>query len=523
MSESSRPSWAAISVAAVAVATASIAIRWSSCQDSFWLDELHSVWAVSGTFSEVVDRASVGNQTTGYFHFLWCWARCFGFGEVAMRMSSVLATALASGLLVLGVASQTRRLSAGVIAGGILALDPNAIFFGTELRPYALVMVCSVLATSASMMWLSEDLTGRSLGGARYRLAMLFWICVAALIHPTSLGVLFWLLPLSVLVAWYRGRLTLWRADWVAVLVVVATLGLLAMSSLPNSWAKREQWKAFGQATDWRQVFVAWDWIPIIAVPLGVSALGLLFFALRPKTEDGERDSIVGLVPLLAGILGTVVFFAASYFDIVPLWKRRYFIAALPLLAWSAGVAGTLFTPRRGWVPAGLVIVLGFHLTYLTKIQKQPWPRQRRSEPWREVVSMVDRQAGELVWVDTGLIEASFFYEPVDERPLIEPDWEYLAFPVRGSYRLDNVTVVAAGEHPSWLEFHARSVSDDVGGIWFVGRTSPAAADRLFGFLGQRLSMQVVEAKQIGVLVLVHAVRRGAPPENSVAFSRPQR
>ncbi|MEO1527556.1 MAG: hypothetical protein AAFX06_19175 [Planctomycetota bacterium] len=514
MSETPVPNRVFLGVAAVAIAITAVAIRWSSCRESFWLDELHSVWAVSGNFSDVIERASVGNQTTGYFHFLWFWQRCVGTSEVAMRMSSVLAVALASGLLVVGVAMQTRRVSAGLIAGSVLAIDPNAIFFGTELRPYAMVMLCSVLATWAAMTWLSGDLASRSHGGARYRLAMLFWICVAALIHPTSLGVLFWLLPLTGLVGWRRKRLNLWRADWIAVVIVIATLGLLAMSSLPHSWAKRAQWKAFGQATDWWQFFMAWDWVPIVLVPLAVAALFLVVASLRwDRTE-----SLEGVVPLLVGVLGTLAFFAASYFDIVPLWHRRYYVAALPMLAWSAGVMGTLFAPRRRWAWIGLVVVVGFHLFYLTSLSKVPWPTQARYEPWREIVAMVEREPGEAVWVDTGLIEAAFFDDPIGDRPLIEPDWEYLAFPLRGAYRVDRVTVVSASEHRSWLEYHADSLSQS-SGVWFIGRTSPAAADRMFGFVAKRASFTVISRRREGNLVLVHAVRRDGDPETSVAVA----
>ena len=530
--DSRAPNRWAVSVAALVVASIAIAIRWASCFESFWLDELHSAWAVSGEFSEVVERASLGNQTTGYFHLLWFWNRCFGDDEIAMRMSSVFAMAIASGLLVVGVSAQTRRVSAGLIAGLILAIDPNAIFFGTELRPYAMVMLCSVLATWAAMIWLSGDLAGRSLGGARYRLAMLFWICVAALIHPTSLGILIWLVPFSVVVAWWRGRLNLWRADGIAVLVVFATLGLLAMSSLPNSWANRDQWKAFGQATDYRQLGVAWDWLPLVGVPLGLAAL---FGAMRlgqrwfsgsdenVETMSNVRDSLTGLVPLLAAGVGTLLFFYASYWDFVPLWHRRYYVAALPLLAWSAGVAGTLFSWRRGWALVGLVIVVGFHVGYLSSIRKGPWPRQWRGEPWREVVAMVERAPGEVVWVDTGLIEAALFFAPSTERPLVEPDWEYLAFPVRGPYRLEDVTVVSAAEHRTWLEYHADLLTKDVRGVWFIGRTSPAAADRLFGFLAKRSGIEVISKQKEGNLVLVHAVRRGSNLLDSVALARCER
>ena len=434
-----------------------------------------------------------------------------------MRLSSVLASAVASLLLVVGVGNQTGRLSAGVVAGGVLAIDPNAVFFGTELRPYSAVMLSAVLATWAAMVWLDGDPDRRSLGGARYRLGMLFWICVAALLHPTSLGVLAWLVPLTLLAGWVRGRLNLWRADAVAALVVVLTLGLLAMSSLPDSWAKRGQWKAFGQATDPMQLWYgSWSWVPIVIAPLALGIVLLTLDRLRVARGGGEQDSgypsFVGLIPMLVGVVATAGFFLASYAGVVPLWHRRYFVAALPLLAWSAGVASTFVLPKRGRRVIEAMIVC-FVLGFLGWSQKGfwaidasgRWPVQSRGEPWREAVAYVKSKhgPGEAIWIDTGLIEANFFFSPMTEAPAVEPDWEYLSFPVRGPYRLDEVMVVSAWEHVSWLQSHAETLGEETQAVWFIGRRSLAAADRLFGYLADQSGVEVVEKHRLGQLVVV--------------------
>ena len=358
------------------VAIVSLIMRLPSCQESYWLDELHSAWAVDDDFTVVAERAAAGNQTTGYFHSLWVWHALVGSDELRMRLSSVIASTLAAVLLVVGVTLQTRRVAAGVIAGGILALDPNAIFFGCELRPYSAVMLCAVLATWATMTWLDGDVLGRSVRGARWRLAALFWICVAALLHPTSLGVLFWMVPLASALAWYRGRLTLWRADGIAGMVVLTTLGLLAASSLPQSWQHREQWKAFGQVTRPVALWYAWSWVPIAFIPLACGMVNWLIVLSARKTSE---RSWAGLLPMLVGVTGTCVFFVASYCEIVPLWHRRYFVTALPLLAWSAGVASTFALPQSrlanrlsGSTAVGVLLSLCWFSGHLGSIHCRP-------------------------------------------------------------------------------------------------------------------------------------------------------
>ena len=79
-------------IAMVLIVVVTAAFRLPSCRESFWLDELHSAWAVSDAFSEVAPRAAIGNQTTGYFHLLWFWSAIVGSGELPMRLSSVIAS-----------------------------------------------------------------------------------------------------------------------------------------------------------------------------------------------------------------------------------------------------------------------------------------------------------------------------------------------------------------------------------------------------------------------------------------------
>lgn len=519
--------WPALLVAVGMVVSITIAFRLPSCGESFWLDELHSAWAVEGAFSEVSSRAAIGNQTTGYFHLLWSWQTMVGSSEVALRMLSVVASCLASAVLVIGVAQRTGSICAGVIAGGVLAVDTNGIFFGCELRPYAFVMLYAVLATWAMMTWIggakpsgekASQLTRNSYGGARWRLAMLFWICVAALVHPTSLGVLALLIPISLVVASRTGRLIPWRADAIAGVIVVVTLTALAMSSLPQSWQRRDLWKAFGQATTWWQLWYAWAWVPILLVPTAVTAVftgvaRLIAFQRSDQeplvVDRGElRGSAwVGLIPGLIALAGTVVFFCASYFQWVPLWHRRYFVAALPLLAWTTGElsASSIFAINRIVAanrgseaarrfskavisvsgPVVVVVLLGFVTWYqgtLHTLASGRLPVQLRGERWREAVAVVNEQMrdGDVVWLDSQLIEASFLRHPVSQSEHIgESQWEYLRFPLSGTYSLEPVVVIACAEHESWIRQHLAGLPGGRARVWLVSRGGRASAERL--------------------------------------------
>lgn len=552
------PSLLGVGLATLLVVVVAFAFRLPACAESFWLDELHSAWAVDGEFSQIASRAAVGNQTSGYFHLLWAWAAVVGHGEVALRMLSVLASCLASALLVIGVAWRSRSTWGGLIAGAVLAIDPNGIFFGCELRPYAFVMLYAVLAVGAMMIWLGDGTPlleggkgaapssygGASYGGARWRLAMLFWICVAALVHPTSLGVLSLLIPIAFFVAWKLGRLRLWRADAVAAVVVIATLGALAMSSLPESWQRRDLWRAFGQASDWRQLWYAWSWPSMVLLPMVIACFGWAATRWLGSADIQRADEFVlrrgrwiGLIPGWVGVGGTVLFFCASYYQWVPLWHRRYFVAALPLLAWTAGELGAIameglmrmvaaggkaargqaFDFNKvlrpvsfvcGLTVAGLLIgVMLWQQGTLARLARWELPAQFRGETWREATTLVRQRMGEgdLVWLDSGLIEAEFLRDQVDRaEELTELQWEYLQFPLRGPYPLPSVQVVSCVEHESWTRRRLNGLPSRPVTVWLISRSGQSSTLRFVDSLKRirGLSSSVADTRRPAVVRL---------------------
>lgn len=87
-----------LAAAVAAVFVAAVLIRLPACYESFWVDELHSAWAVWDGIDQVQPRAAAGNQTPVYFFGLWFWRQLVGRSEVALRMSSVLAMSVVTGL-----------------------------------------------------------------------------------------------------------------------------------------------------------------------------------------------------------------------------------------------------------------------------------------------------------------------------------------------------------------------------------------------------------------------------------------
>ena len=496
---------------AVVVFVLTVLFRLPSCYESFWVDELHTAWCIWGDWGQVAERAEVGNQTPLYFYMMWFWKALVGESELGLRMSSVLAVALGSSLLVVGVRHTTRSLAAGVLAGLILVIESNSIWFGTEFRPYAFVMLLSVIATWAAVCLLGPESTIRR---ANLRLVFVVSAGLATLLHPTALMSLGLLLLAVVVVAFFQQgfKFQLQILDCISLIVIAAITFTLMNSTLGESWENRSRWAAFGKAKELGELWAKWPWLPLVVIPTLVGVVG---WAGRLRTEIVRSH-----VPMLVGGIATALFFFASYFDWVPLWHRRYFIAVLPMLAWSAGACAMLSTSENpgsrskqvAWVVVVLVAgVLFWQQGAWNQFQRTQTWGERRGEDWRRAVAWVNQQRGKEDWVyvDGDLIEKpqwtsssafSGWFDPAPSDRRFKSG--YFEFPVSGPYLIEQVAFFSGTKYSSqW----SRPSPD----VWVISRNRLRRVESsLERYCDKR--QQQVERYYFGKKIVVYVVRKVA-------------
>ncbi|HUZ24104.1 MAG TPA: glycosyltransferase family 39 protein [Streptosporangiaceae bacterium] len=114
---------------------------------SYWRDEAATLAAVKRPFSEMV--ALLGNVDAvhgAYYMVMWVIVRLFGTGELALRLPSAIAMAVAAGF----VAALGRRLvspRAGLAAGMLFAVVPDISLYGQDARSYAMVTAMATIAS----------------------------------------------------------------------------------------------------------------------------------------------------------------------------------------------------------------------------------------------------------------------------------------------------------------------------------------------------------------------------------------
>jgi len=181
---------------------------------SLWYDEGISAHQVTRSFADVARAAALDTHPPLYYWLLKIWGGTFGQTELGLRsLSAVLGVAAVGLTWLIG----RRLFGAGVaaIAGLLVGCSPLTVYYSQEVRMYALVLACGLLATWAYLR----------------RSPFLFALAAAATLYSQYLGVAYLAaLHLHALVWWRTRR----RRDWLRWLGANAVAALLFLPWLPT-------------------------------------------------------------------------------------------------------------------------------------------------------------------------------------------------------------------------------------------------------------------------------------------------
>jgi mannosyltransferase len=304
---------------------------------SVWRDEAASLVAVDRSLLELwAMLAQVESVHAVYYTFLHVWLQ-LGDGEVWARVPSVLAMAVATGLLAV-VGARLVSVPVGLVAGLLFAVNPSVSYYAQEARSTALVAAFALLAT-----WLllrSLERRRRWWVGYAVVCAVLVGLNLLALLVPAAHAV--------TLLLWRRRRALLpWAVAATPAVLVAVVLGVVAGTQpYQIGWIPEP---GLSSVRD----FVLLALGPNLVVAGLVAALVLV--AVLPTRDEAVRRLRALALPL--AVLPSVVLVLVSL--VHPIFVPRYVFpsaAAVSLLA-AVGVVrlGRLVATRAGG--RGVVVV----------------------------------------------------------------------------------------------------------------------------------------------------------------------
>ncbi|MFD3309758.1 glycosyltransferase family 39 protein [Streptomyces sp. NPDC058694] len=119
---------------------------WGIDRRSAWRDEHATWWAASLSFGDLYELTrNVDLAIAPYYVFMHLWVSLFGDSLIVLRLPSVLAMAVAGGLVGLLGRRAVGSTQGGLVAGLLFALVPTVARHGQEARPYAFAMAAALL------------------------------------------------------------------------------------------------------------------------------------------------------------------------------------------------------------------------------------------------------------------------------------------------------------------------------------------------------------------------------------------
>ena len=417
--------------------------------ESLWLDEGYTARRATESFRQLAAEFRHETQTGLYYVGERIWCAAFGTSEFALRFPSVIFGIAA----VLGIFLLAREIFAstvGLFAALILALNPFAIYYSQEARPYGLFLAASTFSLYYLMRLLRRVNASAIIGYLFSTVITLYTHPLAPLLlvvhgivwliylrdeqHPVAAKHPFAVIGMISLAGFFYlpQLLFMWRT------IVAKTQGASSAS-----WIPVPNLYAFVQTL--RQYFMH----PALAVLAAVMLVAAFVFVVR-------RDARVrrGMLLLLAVVFGAVIAPWIISKLLTPVYVDRYTIPALAAVVIAVAWVLLQLRPRMRVLLLSAFLALNvFALTrYYSYVDK---------EPWRETAQFVSERAraGDLVVMGTAYTRDVFtYYYHAPEGVTVASPWSVkdIHSNVNTASRIILVQAYNAAKQPSTKDLLAR-------------------------------------------------------------------
>jgi uncharacterized membrane protein len=339
---------------------------WSLGTESLWLDEVLTARHIGTSYIQIIQDFRGNSQTVIYYLCEKAWCMVFGQTEVALRFPSVIYGVLTIWAIFL-LAAQLFSRSAALWTAFLLAINPFAIYYSQEARPYSLFLLAAVFSLYFLLRFQQQPNKGTAWG-------YVISTNVALYAHPLG--------PLLMLVHGTTVLLFCEKTEW---RYLRKTLGLMVMAfvlyipQLILMWtAIIDKIRGKGGAS-WIPEPILWDLVEtfrqyFMNPYLAVFAFALLIAASIILLRQGGSDRR-GFYQCASLFFASIPLLWIISFLLTPLYVHRF---TIPALAAVILILGWCFNAIKGW---GRIVVLGFYLlltghalfNYFTKTDKDPW------------------------------------------------------------------------------------------------------------------------------------------------------
>jgi mannosyltransferase len=159
-------------------------------QQSYWADEVQSIWQVDGHAGTILDNILTNPHGPLHFTLLWGWSKLGGWSEIWTRSLSAVAALVTIWFFYI-LARRLAGQRAALWAALLLAISPFHILYSQEVRNYALLVLFAVLSFIFLLRIIGSSVAGEtqssdSKGGLGTWIAFLFTSAAALACNLTA-------------------------------------------------------------------------------------------------------------------------------------------------------------------------------------------------------------------------------------------------------------------------------------------------------------------------------------------------
>lgn len=451
-------------------------LRFAAANDYLWLDELHTGWTVSGSFSDVYWRSADGNQSPLFFYLCFAAVKLLGYSAGALRAISLAGSMLLLIGLPLVVYRAGRCAAAVLLISLFLMLDYDCIFYASEARPYGMLQWLGGLQAFCFWRW-----SKRLFGGAEEHVGaslVVRWLASWPVVGLLSAAVVAthvtgaWLLLAETI---FVVLVCLTRRTWPAA-GIWKCAALFLVFSLPTvlvvvtAWHRRGNWASVSNVDLVVSQF-AWAFGAMVGLPT-IALIIDRFVSLRSARNSEVSWALLFFISLWA-LVPTLSIVLLEYFQVAPLGLARYaLVGSIALPLYAAFSLKRMDSKVLRW--ATLAIVGGFLVWNSTFWLRPTLPplSELRNENWADAVATIAHG-------DPGypVLLAGNVLEDVDARRNRSPRFQaYLKFPVLGADPNLKNPILPLYSHGELFTDDEADAVDAAGGGWLIVRDLPQNA-----------------------------------------------
>ena len=448
----------------VGLTALALALRVTSLSRSLFTDEIYSFALAQRSFAHMLALFGYEANGTPYAIVLWPLIRIFGSSAALLRVPSVVAGTLSVSAL-WWAARRYAAPATALLAAGLLAINPMAVWYSQQARAYAFVVLSVILAFGA---------LPRALQRSGERRAWIGYVAAMTVLAYAEIFAAPLALPAQALIAWRAGRLAFrrWLVSLLAVAVCCVPLLVAAVVSrgrrdalywLPKTsrslvtLALQEFTAGFSGLTSAR-------WATLAAAVVLVAGAGWAVSRRRPRVQDTTLA-----MALCWGLLPAVALLAISFKQ--PVFWPRYAIMSLPGLCLALALA-----VERLWHSRAGALIAAACIAVLVLAAGAADARQRShlQENWPPVAAVLraERAVGQPTIIDNALVLPSLgYYDPAfraADGELVVDEWKDQPLPSGVVGFKDRTGYGSVPDGPPTAATFARLAHQGGGTVWMI-------------------------------------------------------